>query len=180
MDLIAGKEDPRSEFYETWDQVLLCILSPFLRRIYMALIYKGVPCSLCYKEIDIDQPFFASSDFCSAHSDAPIHWQCLWAWDEVDEFLNRFHESEIERYSPEHWTIIEKNKDFFITTDFKCVCVHIACAGQSWNISIKKWPDSLRSKFTKSLNVSSLPEERRVIAGKVIEEIIENHPKITK
>ncbi len=146
----------------------------------MALIYKGVWCSLCLKETDIDKPFFASSSFPSAHSDAPIHWQCLWAWDEVDEFLNLFYESDIRRYNPEYWTVIEMNKDYFVVTDFKDVWVNIACAGQSWCISIKKWPDNLRSKFTKSLKVSSLPEERRVIAEKAIEEIIENHPKIIK
>jgi hypothetical protein len=150
----------------------------------MAIITEDSYCALCETEIDICCPFFASSgvplnpfDLPEKYFDAPIHWDCLFNWSEVDKFLDTLFEAKCHSFKyNDRWTILAQNDAYFVAYN-QSVCVYIAKTGLSFDVSIDQWPDELYTKFNTSLNVPCIPADRQVLAKKVIEEIIQKIPR---
>lgn len=151
----------------------------------MALIYDGMCCSLCGKTRDFDHPYFASwatpdenGTGCLEHSDAPIHWDCLFSWSEVDRFLTPVYRARLDFFvNNEYWTILEQNEDFSVAHNWINVRVDIARTGLSWDIAIEEWPDSLVSE-QQSAEFNCLSESRRQIAKHAIDLIVTRFPKL--
>jgi hypothetical protein len=65
----------------------------------MALIYKGIKCAICGREIDIDLKgsYVATTHFIGdsndplwRFSDAAMHYECFQAWPHREEFVQKY------------------------------------------------------------------------------------------
>jgi hypothetical protein len=149
----------------------------------MALLYEGIRCSLCNQVIDLRSAFFASSaapnetgDGCLEHSDAPIHWSCLFAWSDVDRFLERIYDSRRAFFvGNPYWKVCVDGKVFVLAHNGMTASIDVAGTGIGWHIPIDEWPTGLEKERT-SPELAALPEDRRRKALSVIDQVLVDYP----
>jgi len=88
----------------------------------MAIIYKGIRCSICGQEIDIAQDFFATSgvffpidDPLFKYCDAALHWDCYEHWPHRARFAKQYVDMWAESVSENpYWFMVGHTKRYFI------------------------------------------------------------------
>jgi hypothetical protein len=63
----------------------------------MALIYKGIKCAVCCREIDLAGPIVATTHFIGdpkdplwRFSDGAMHYDCFQTWPLKEEFIHKY------------------------------------------------------------------------------------------
>ena len=68
-----------------------------IRYLAMALIYNGIKCAICHREIDLKGQYVATTHFIAdpkdplwRFSDAAMHRSCFEQWEHRDEFTAKY------------------------------------------------------------------------------------------
>jgi hypothetical protein len=112
------------------------------------------------------------------HSDAPIHWECLFAWAEVDRFLRLLHAGRRRFFEGNpYWTVLADTDRYRVATNRLVVDVDVAQVGMGWQVPIEEWPAGLRAKLTDG-ELDVLPDSLRHIAEESIREILSRFQQV--
>jgi hypothetical protein len=149
----------------------------------MAQIYPGCKCSLCGKEIDLKTSFFASEACADSkhtgllkHSDAPIHWACLFEWDGAEEFLAQVFRSTRETLlANRYFQLVEDNHEYLLSHNWTFVDIVIAKTGTYLRIPLADWPGPLSCLLSGS-DSGSLPADKRELLSGIVSEILTRYP----
>lgn len=151
----------------------------------MAILSEGSTCSLCGERIDLQGYFFASSAVpdesgqrCLEHSDAAIHWACLFRWPGADKFLALIHEAQ-RRFFPRnpYWTVLADKPPYFLAHNGKIAAVAIAGTRMYWHIQLADWPTALTSRSSDGA-LDVLPPSRRALAERAIRDMVAEFPSV--
>ncbi|BDI28123.1 hypothetical protein CCAX7_001740 [Capsulimonas corticalis] len=117
------------------------------------MVYEGVCCPICKQEIDLDAPYFATSEpfFPSEHPlfkycDAAMHWDCYAAWPSRSEFARRYFETQIEGEKRNYYWGIALSRDEVAVTvsiDIGQVIVMTAETGDTARVGLNQWEEWL-------------------------------------
>jgi hypothetical protein len=151
----------------------------------MAIIYDGIKCPICGQEIDINEPFFATSgvffsmddplfEFC----DAALHWSCYEHWPHRGRFAKQYVDMWAYSVSENpYWFLVERTAKYFIQVNpdepVSRIDLFLYETGSDVSINLSDWNHWISSQRSAISGLYSL--EARAVS-QIYEELAAKFP----